>query len=268
MTSQTSNWRDKGLAALALTLVLAVGAAIVSSQAAWPTFVRVAAAALLVLVLPGYALTRAALAGAAVGWPERTATTLGLSLAVSAIGGVAFQFLGIRADLLVWIEWLLGVTAVAIAVALLRELRGRVSARDPNERGRSISSVQALLFTLAAAMSVAAMLFAWGAATAEVKPTAVQLWVLPVPGAQQPTVRLGIHNEASTTVHYRLVLDESPGPTRTWIVDLVGGQVWETTSVLDGASVGHAVVANLFDDAKGVASIRTASYWNAGGTGG
>jgi hypothetical protein len=266
MTSRTSSWRGRGIAPAALTLLLAAGAAAIASQAAWPVIVRVPAAALLVLVLPGYALTRAVLSRAPVGPPERAATTLGLSLGVAATGGVVFEFVGVRADLQVWIAWLVGAIAVATAGALVRDIRDPAPARDPAEPWRPISAVQVLVLSLAATITVWAMIFAWAGATVDVNPTAVQLWILPVQGAQPPTVRIGIHNEASTPAHYRLVLTETPTRTLTWTVDLVGGQVWETTSVLDGTSVDHAVVADLYDDAEGTASIRSVSYWNAGVT--
>jgi hypothetical protein len=266
MTSRTSNWRSRGIAPAALTLLLAAGTAAVASQTAWPVFVRVPAAALLVLVLPGYALTRAALGRAPVGWAERVATTLGLSLAIAAIGGVVFQFAGLRADLVVWIAWLVGATAAATAVALARDIRDPGPARDRAEPWRPISAVQGLLLFVAATITVWAMIFAWAGATVDVNPTAVQLWILPVQGTQPPTVRLGIHNEASNPAHYRLVLTETPTRTLTWTVDLAGGQVWETTSVLDGASVDHAVTADLFDDSQGTESIRSVSYWNTGVT--
>jgi hypothetical protein len=239
-----------------------------TSQGGWPIIVRLPAAALLVLVLPGFALTRAALAGAPLGWQGRTATTLGLSLSVSALGGVVFQLLDLRADLLTWTVWLLGVTVVAIVLAVARDLRRPAAAPAPKVGRPSITPAHAGLFTLAAVVTLAAMVLAWGAATAQVQPTAVQLWMLPVAGAQPAAITVGIHNEALTPAHYRLVLNQTATVSQTWTIDLQGGQVWETTSVLDPASVGHAIVAALFDDADGAASIRTVSYWNAGGAGG
>ena len=203
-----------------------------------------------------------------MGWPERTATTLGLSLAVSAVGGVVFQLLGLRADLLLWIEWLLGVIGVAIVAALVRDTRRPARDAIPGARRPAMSPAHAGLFTLAAAGTVVAMVLAWNAATSQDQPTAVQLWILPVAGAQPPEVTIGIHNEASTTAHYRLVLTQTATVSQTWTVDVPGGQVLEAMSVLDPATVGHAVVAALYDDAAGPTPIRTVSYWNAGTAGG
>jgi hypothetical protein len=56
--------------------------------------VRVSAGLLLVLVLPGYALTAALLPRRSLGRPELALCVLGLSLAVAALGGLLLNFAG------------------------------------------------------------------------------------------------------------------------------------------------------------------------------
>lgn len=183
------------------------------------------------LVLPGYALTAAMLSKCTLGGPERVAFSLGLSLAVAVLGGLALNWMpwGLRADS--WVVLLGSVTLGASLVALLR--RRDYLTVDPGRWNAGLHVHQVLLFGLAALVVVGAMVVARIGALRQHTPAFTQLWILSADETDQGAVRVGVRSMESPAKRYRLQVDVSGRVAREWpLIELEPGQTWETTVVL------------------------------------
>jgi hypothetical protein len=193
--------------------------------------VRVIVALPLVLVLPGLALSAAVFPERSLGTAERVATSLGVSLAVTALGGIALNWTPWGLQSGSWALLLGGVTLTASVLALLRRRRrsfgaaGRLSGR-PDIR-------QSLLLGLALILAAGAVALARHGAAQQDVAGFTQLWILPSEQLDQRTVRLGLRSAEIQDSTYRLRVLVGHRVVREWrSIPLAPGQQWETTTVL------------------------------------
>ncbi len=199
----------------------------------------------LVMVLPGYALTSALFSRQVLGIPEYLLFSLGLSLTIVILGGLALNLtpFGLRANS--WAVFLSTITLSASAVALVRR-RGQSSifstfsifsivSEWSRVRGIVLTFRQGLLLGLA-------VLIVWGAVAvsiigAERQPHQgfTQLWILPAGRAANAknVVRLGMSNMESKSMQYRLTVNMDGKVVKEWSsIDLSPNEKWQTTLVL------------------------------------
>jgi hypothetical protein len=180
---------------LLLTAVLAlIGAlAAIFSLPSWLQFTLLAP---LALVLPGYAITAALFPPGALPPSERLVNTFVFSLSAAAIGGIVFQLV-LGLDRTAWIFLELGITLVAVSVALRRRavLPIQLQPRRRERRNRrSLKPAGALLFCVAAGILVVAIASAsTGTRGQQSEQVFTSLWAVPGTGPQGP-VRVGVWN--------------------------------------------------------------------------
>ena len=232
-------------AVVAITLVAAVLALLVPADI---VLIRILTLPL-VLVLPGYALTSALFPRRALGVPERLVFSLGLSLSIVILGGLALNWtpFGLRASS--WAVLLSGITLGASAVALVRRRGQSMSAPGWLRVGNvGLTFRWRLLLGLAGIMVCGAV--AVSIIGAERQPYAgfTQLWILPAGGANaENAVRLGVSNMESTAMEYRLAVNVDGKVVKEWpSIDLEPHEKWEATLVLP--STGPVGVARVEAD--------------------
>jgi uncharacterized membrane protein len=165
--------------------------------------VRVAFAAPLCLVLPGYAITAAVFAPSPLGRPQAVLFTVGLSLTTIAIGGLVLHFMpgGVRD--LSWAALLCAVVLAGCAIASRRR-PGRSRASLPRPRDGALLAGAAVLVATAFALS-------WTTLPAENAVGYTQLWMLPAEGPASSGVRVGVVNAEPDTLGYRLEVRQDGG---------------------------------------------------------
>ena len=210
------------------TALMAVGAVIVFVD---HSLIQVAVGGALVLWLPGYALTAALFSQSQLQGIERTLFSIGTSIAVAILTGFGLNAVGISLTGWTWGVALGGLALAAGALAWLqpthRPVRPRLGAWVLPQR-RNL-----LLFGAAALLVVAAIGLARFGATEQPQQGFTNLWMLPAPDG----VRIGLDNEESTAMTYRVVLTDGTSAIAEWpTVRLESGQQW------DGAA---AVPANV-----------------------
>jgi hypothetical protein len=234
-----SRGRTEVLLAAALTLV-SVGAAVAGQEVGWLRAVLVLP---LVLFLPGYVLAAALFPGRGAGLKveERAVLSIGLSLALVALGGLLLNQTpwGLQAD-----SWaaLLGLfTLGAAVVAVLRPLRpasGVGTAGDaegdpiPLQLRAPVGVRHGLAFAGAAAILAGAVAIAHQGAQAQQAATGfTQLWLVPsAPGAAGGALRLGVRSAEPHPATYSLRVTVDGVQTDAWpAIVLAPGQTWETT---------------------------------------
>jgi uncharacterized membrane protein len=189
----------------------------------------------LVLLLPGYALTSALFAGRAPGFAERLVFSLGLSLVIVVLGGLALNWtpFGLQADS--WSVLLSGITLGACAITLVRRREQSISASRWSAVGNTgLTFRQGLLLSQAVVVVLGAMIVSYIGAAQQPLPGFSQLWMLPVSGAKSGNaVRLGVSNMELTTMQYSLDVSMGDKLIKDWpSISLKPNEKWQATLVL------------------------------------
>ena len=237
-------------------LLAATGAALVAAFASLTQsggIARVGLSLLLVLVLPGYVAAAALFPADTLQRVERLVTSLGLSLAIAILGGIALNLTpwGLRTS--TWAPLLAGVTVcmggIAAARRYSRERRdaakGRASLRLyglPRLSPAALSNWAGRLAVPQALMLGAALLITVGAVVIRASgqlqqnpvqdATATQLWIQPVNQGGAPAIQLGMTNWRTGVTQYQLNLTSKDVTVHQWNITLRPGATWQTTVVL------------------------------------
>lgn len=188
---------------IAVTLVAVLSAALILITTTIP-ILRLVCALPLVLVLPGYAITAACFPTRSLGLAERLLFSLGLSLVVTALAGLALNGSpwGLQAGS--WTCVLLGIVVGASAIAWWRRKRN-VSAAIASADGHFKLNFHAgLLLGLSVLVTGAAV----GLAKIPAPPNNVSgytlLWMIPAGDGNANDFRLGVTSDEFATTTYHL----------------------------------------------------------------
>lgn len=190
---------------------------------------RLPFALLLTFVLPGYALTAAILERAPMNL-ERSLLTLGLSLATAILSGLALNGLpwGLRAE-----TWASSLAIITVSASYIAFVRRPATAATPAQPLPRPGIADGILFGLAAAVIVGAIVMASSAAAQYPSTEVVQLWMLPGDQLDSGAVRVGVSNKTTAPMTYRLqiqqgnsILGELPA------IAIQAGGAWETVVAL------------------------------------
>jgi uncharacterized membrane protein len=193
----------------------------------------------LVLALPGYALTTAILPNRTLGFPERLAFSLGLSLAVGVLGGLALNLTPWGLQTNSWALLLSGFTIGAACIALLR----RTGRADIRQMRFKLGIYQGLPLAVAVAVAGAALAVAINGAIRHPSQGFTQLWILPANGATTDVVQLGVSNMEMKAMTYRVQLMIGDMVVGDWEqVELQHGQNWTTEFALPVKGSGVEIV--------------------------
>jgi Family of unknown function (DUF6541) len=246
--SALAQWREGSTRATALTVAGAL-ICVVAVVVIPINVVRALFAVPLCLVLPGYAISRAAFAGNSLSGLQALLLTPALSLAALALGSVLLNLIPDGLTLAGWTCLLLVIVLGCCAVALRRE-RHDASTRVPMRRPR-VRPVDALL--LAVAMIVAGGAFAL-AKTPLSAPNAIgftQMWMFSSGTPSAPAVRIGVRSVEKRAATFRLVVTTGTGRPSVVFSHLrlgPGDEVRVNVPLKRLRSLQSIVAANLFID--------------------
>lgn len=185
--------------------------------------VRFVAGAVLVLWLPGYALTAALFRRDDLGGVERTLITLGSSISLAILIGFGLNLSGLPLTPGTWAIGLVVVTLVAGASAWLRPSHRPALPRPVVRLTRPTRG--SLLFAMAALLVVSALGLSRIGAEEQPQTGFTELSMTPVNGE---AVRVAVQNEESETLTYRVLLRTATDVIAEWpTVQLGPGQGWE-----------------------------------------
>ncbi len=229
---------------LVLVIVTAVTAMGLSLLPAMPLGIRVLLAVALALWMPGYALLAALFPRMAPLTPERLVLSLGTSLAVTILGGLALNLTPWGLQPTAWALFLGGVSVAAAAAALWRRGLSRPAPLAWPMAG--LRWTQALLLGLTALLLAGAIGVARLGALNQPSSGFTELWLIPVEAAATDKVRLGIANHNSAPMRYRVELAVA-GQIKTWpAVELQPQDQWETIAELPAATGAEPVEARIY----------------------
>ena len=211
----------------------------------------------LVLLLPGAALLAATLPGNRLSLAERLMLSLGLSLSLSVLVGLALNWTVHDFGREHWLVGLGAVTVIALGIALTRS-RSQVikTKRLPqpidSSRGASIGSETARRWTVTrrdvALLAIAGMLGTSAVLVARLGTRIMpregysQLWMLPVEGSADQ-VQLGIHSFELADQSFLLDVGEGGTILQRWsALTIEMGGIWESTLTLPMRPVRSRVI--------------------------
>jgi hypothetical protein len=199
----------------------------------------------LVVVLPGYALSRCLLPDR-LGAFERSALAVGLSLALSAVGGLLLHLTWWGLTRTTWSVSLAGVTVVtSISGLLLR--RGSVgeSGEEADRVGRRLPILRtSLLMGASLLIAVGAVWLSVASADSQARDGFTELWLVsggtPEFGA---SADLGARSAELQSQSYYVELTRNGRVTGSWRFVLLPGEAWTEAILL---RAGEKIQAELF----------------------
>ena len=204
----------------------------------------------LVFLLPGYALVKALFPRNNLEFAERVALTLGLSLAIAALGGLVLYWLPWELQTRSWTIFLGSITFFASIIALLRHQHLKEPPPSFIKVNVSLTVNDGLLLILACIGVAIAFLLAYRGEVIQNNSGFTQLWILPDEEADS-SVLVGINNHEAEVIQYRLlikangeVVEEIP------LIDLKSEEAWVNSFTLpEGADSVTAQLYRLYEPA-------------------
>jgi uncharacterized membrane protein len=213
----------------------------------------------LVLVLPGYALTALFFPPGSIGRDFRLLLTVSLSIAATALAGVAFQVvLDLSRGAFVVL-----LAAIAVAAAV-QALRSRTEAGDGGQRQPLAmprwAAPAAAAIALAVAISVAAVALATDGVERQLDESHFSaLWLVPKgsPGRppNSPPVAVGVANHTQRELKYRLRVHRGSSTIRAWRLRLAPGEEWHATLPAGPFRGSAPLVARLYQAGRPVRRV-------------
>jgi glycosyltransferase involved in cell wall biosynthesis len=214
--------RREELVLLALTALGIAGAAVPSGS--WTTL-RTILVAPLVVLLPGYALTRAIFRRRALAWVERIALALGLSLVTTALASL---FLYVTSLDLTVDSWVTALVVITVAATLVVAAYPSAPEDEPPVERRParrppLRPIHVAIGVVAAGLTAAAVALAVTPLSSPSAPGYTSLWL--TRDRDTSALTLGVRSQEHLTTRYVLRL-RLPGGTTTRRIALAPGQTW------------------------------------------
>jgi hypothetical protein len=210
------------------------------------SILRLICALPLVLFLPGYAITAALFPPRSLGVLERLLFSLGLSVSVTALTGLALNLTpwGLQAS-----TWAIALAAIVLLASVIawRRRQNTAIAAAPIDTQFQLRFRDGLFLGLAILVTGAAI----GLTRLPVAPNGVagytSLWIIPAnPGTND--IRLGLNSSELAATRYRLQVSAGDQVVQAWPeLSLKPGGTWETTIGLQSNQVvSGTIVADLY----------------------
>lgn len=233
---------------LALVVALACAALLAAVFGGVPTWVRAPLLVPLVLFLPGYALAANLFAPGSVSSGERIVYAFALSIATTALAGVAVQIVfDLNRD-----SWALVLALLTVTIAL----RGVLVLESAPRRAIALPRAPLFVvasFAIAAVLVVAAIVSAIGGlrdAQARIRFTG--FWLVPaaevIPAPAGRSLIVGLRSHEGRRTRYRLLLRDGNRRIADQTIELRSGQAWEREISLPEQPGRGEVVATLRRD--------------------
>lgn len=223
---------------------------------------RALAGLLLIFILPGYVLTALAFPRQLPRPVESFVYTVGLSLAVTILGGLVLNATQWGLQNQSWTVFL-GVFTLAVGLVAWLRRQGQFRAQ-PIRRPMTLNPTTPVLMGLAVIVTISALMLARSGAENTPTPGFTQFWMLP---GNRGSVRLGVKNEEITTLSYQLVVSGGEQIIQQWTtITIKPGETWEAALPLPDTPF-EKIDAQLYRIDALQTVYRKASLYLGGGSG-
>lgn len=179
-----------------------------------------------ILFAPGYLLALMIFPETAVEFPVRVAVSIGLSLAMAAIGGILLYAIGAGLGDSSWIALIGSFNILGSAIVLINR-----SSPGPVEVEYTVvelSRMQGGLIVLILVAVIGIVLMARQSAYEQPSAGFTELWIASA-DQQRDHVQIGVHNHENQTASYRVVMRINGRFVEDWTnIELASNQQWVT----------------------------------------
>jgi uncharacterized membrane protein len=199
----------------------------------------------LALFLPGYALVATLIPSGQLGFPERVALSLGVSIALTVLGGLLLHALRLPLTGAAWQLLLAGATIAVAGIGIRRRNRGRQAPvgtlfAQMTPREALVFSAGALLIGLALGIGGIGVASPPGEAFTE-------FWALDNQVGTRTALRVGLANEEGRPMTYRVAVHAGDRLLAEWPrVSLSAGGKWQAEATVPPALFGQEITAHVY----------------------
>ena len=234
---------------LLVCVVLAVGATAATFAGVSP-FVRVFLAIPLVLFVPGYALVSAVFPARVLPAVERLLISVGTSIALTILAGLAIAWVGVSLSPESWAAILASVTLALSVVAWIQRLR--LGLTGPGLGVARMPRAGVVMVLVAALITADVLLGSRLIATDQQAPPPTQLWMVPVEGRPNDAL-IGVR-AGGNPADYRLVISVAGEPIYEFEIALGAGETWQRNVNFAAELRERPIVARLYEGSSSVES--------------
>lgn len=219
----------------------------------------------LVLVVPGYLCTMAAFPHR-VHFAERWLLSIGLSLVVVVLGGLVLHLTPWGLTSTAWAVYLSVVVVISGGIAWWRRRRTGRSASGVRQFTR-LTTQSSVMLGVSGLIIVAAFMVARVGAENQPVSRFTQFWLLPSKQQDENRVRLGVANQETQTMMYRVELLVAGSAVTEWpVVQVEQGAQWQIDATLPVAQQQNEVVtARLYRLDEPNSVYRQVKIWRTSG---
>jgi len=223
----------------------------------------------LVFVLPGYTLTVALFHKRALDISHRLLLSLGLSLAIDILSGLALNMLPAGLQALSW-AWFLGLLTAVFSL-LAAYLRRGVQLNGDRALRPHFTFYACCLFGLATIVAAISVLYSAIGAAQRPHPGFTQFWMIPaVPSGKSCAVLLGVRSFELAPATYRITVAVNGAEVTTWSsVVLAPQEDWEASIPVAASTARNVSVEALLyrtDELKTVYRRVDLTLYSLGGS--
>lgn len=234
---------------LALAALVAMAALLATTLGLSP-ILRTLLAVPLVLFLPGYGLVSAIFPSLVLPAVERLLLSIGLSISVTILAGLAMAATGVTLAALSWAVVLAVITLVVCAVAWVR--RARRGLAGPHLTIARMPRSGIVMVFVAVLIAADVLLGSRLIAEQQQAPVPAQLWMVPISG-QPNDALLGVR-AGGTPAEYRVTISVAGDQIYEFALDLAAAEVWERNVNFASELRARPIVARLFEGTSDVES--------------
>jgi uncharacterized membrane protein len=186
--------------------------------------------AVFVLFAPGYAVTAAVFKEDVLELPAKIALGIGISLAISAVGGIGLYGTGALLTRTSWTVFLSIVILISSIVALVQ--RSRNTSYMPKEVTRKLGFSEILLLTFSMLALGSGIYLARTAEQNQNYEPFTEFWIVPQT-EDISDIEVGLHNYEQTSMLYDISVRINEREVETWEnISVLPDQVWNRTYTL------------------------------------
>lgn len=177
-----------------------------------------------VVFAPGYAVTAALFKEGFLQLPAKIALAIGISLSLSALGGIGLYATGAMLTRTSWTVFLAAVILGGSIAAYIR--RSRSGSYTPEYVARKISISEIVLLTFSAIALFSGVYLAWTADKNQAYVPFTELWILPQ-SEDVSEIEIGLHNNEQADMVYVVSVQIDGVEVENWQdVEVPSGQEW------------------------------------------
>jgi len=226
---------------LILIFILTITIVVIRVVGVEGSIVMELAGVVFVLFAPGYTVTTAVFKEGVLELPAKIALGIGISLAISAVGGIGLYGIGALLTRTSWTVFLSIVILISSIAAVVQ--RSRNTAYTPKDIKRELAFSEILLLIFSVFVLGGGIYLAQTAEQNQAFAPFTEFWIVPQTD-DISEIEIGLHNYENTNMVYDIVLQINEREVETWEnISVQSDQVWKITYTLPPKETSDETIA-------------------------